>query len=305
MKSYVCSLYACSLAALAALTLLPGRPAGAQILTHRYSFLNGDATDSVGGANGTVVGNVTFQTDPDNPGANGNAMFGGGSSGSSPSYISLPASTVSSLQNATLEMFTTGFDASTQPNFEALFDVSNGFPNTSNYVVLAANRGGTQLGTGSRTGGGPETVVAGPDPLPDGVHVVDLVYSGFTGIGSIGIETLYLDGSQVAQGQTMFSFADVAAGPGGIATVGIGGGSPFSDPTFQGSLNEVRLFGGALTQDDITADVNTGPGDIGFTPTPVPEASTTVCFGVLLALGGLMAAVQLMAAVHRRAFHKC
>jgi hypothetical protein len=283
----------CFLVPLVALALLLTPPALAQSLTHRYSFINGDATDSVDGMNGTVLGNVTFQTDPDNPGANGNAVFGGGNSSSNPGYISLPTSTVSSLQNATLEMFTTGFDASIQPNFEALFAVSSAFPDTSNYTVLAANRDGTQLGTGSRTGGGPETVVAGADPLPDGVHVVDLVYSGFSGIGSTGLETLYLDGFQVAQGQTVFSFADVAAGPGGIATVGIGGGSPFGDPTFQGSLNEVRLFNGALTQDEITADVNTGPGDLGFTPVPipasVPEASTIISFGLLLALGGLFA----------------
>lgn len=285
--------YTSSLAAIAALALLTILPSGAQTLTHRYSFINGDAADSVGGADGAVVGNVTFQTDLNDPTANGNAVFGGGASSNNPSYISLPISTVSSLQNATLEIFTTGFDASTQPSFEALFDVSSAFPDTTNYIVLAANRNGAGLGTGSRTNGGPETVVTGPDPLPDGVHVMDLVYSGFTGIGSTGIETLYLDGSPVAQGQTVFSFADVAAGPGGIATVGIGGGSPFNDPTFNGSLNEVRFFSGALTLDQITADVNTGPNDLGFTPTPaaVPEAATTLSLGLLLALGGLFAAL--------------
>ena len=282
--------YISSVAAMTALALLPMLPSDAQTLTHRYSFINGDATDSVGGADGVVVGNVTFQTDPNNPGANGNAVFGGGTSSSAPSYISLPISTVNSLQNATLELFTTGFDASTQPSFEALFDVSSAFPDTTNYAVLAANRNGGGLGTGSRTSGGPETVVTAPDPLPDGVHVVDLVYSGFTGVGSTGLETLYLDGSQVAQGATVFSFADVASGIGGIAMVGVGGGSPFNDPTFVGSLNEVRLFSDALTLDQITADVNTGPGDLGFTPIPpaVPEAATNISLGLLLTLGAIV-----------------
>ena len=251
--------------ALGALSALPGR---AQSLIHRYSF-NGNANDSVGSANGVAVGSVSFATAP---GVNGSALFTGGTTASNPGYVSLPTSAVSGLQNATVEIFTTNFNMpkdQTGPGgpFQALFAAASAAPSTANYVVLCANRAGSGLGTGAGANGTSQ-VVAGHDPLPVSVanHVIDLVYSGFTGIGSVGTETVYVDGVQVAQGPTVFSFADVAAGSSGIGTVGIGGGSPFNDPTFSGSMNEVRIFSDALTPTQVAAEVVAGPSVLAVLP---------------------------------------
>ena len=265
-------------AAVAALAALPALPAGAQALVHRYSF-NGNANDSVGTANGATVGSVLFATAP---GVNGNAVFAGGTTGSSPGYVSLPASAVSGLQNATVEIFTTNFampkDQAGQPGgfFQALFSAASAAPSTANYVVLCANRSGSGLGTGAGANAASQVVV-GHDPLPVSIanHVIDLVYSGFAGVGTTGLETIYVDGVQTAQAPTVFSFADVAAGTGGIAIVGIGGGSPFNDPTFNGSMSEVRIFSDALTPAQVLADVAAGPGGLGFTPI-LPGTSLTV-----------------------------
>lgn len=245
-------------------------PSSAQALIHRYSF-NGNAKDSVGTADGTVVGSVTLATAP---GVNGAAIFPGGTSSTSPSYIQLPTSSVSALQNATVEVFTTNFavpkDVQGQPGgkFQALFAAGTSYGNLTNYAILCPNRDGAGIGIGTRANNAAETVVTSHDPLPAmyGNHVVDLVFSGFSTVGSTGVETIYLDGVQVAQGATVNSFARVAAGTGGITTVGIGGGSPFNDPTFIGAMCEVRIFDGSLTASQIAANVNAGPAVLGYTP---------------------------------------
>ena len=271
-----------TLAGVAALTALSIAPGTAQTLVHRYSF-NGNANDSVGSANGTVVGNVAFQTDPTG-GANGEADFSGGTSQTNPGYIRLPTSSVSGLQNATIEIFTTNFD-STHGAFQALFAIASPLNNLTNYTLLAANRVGTGIGTGARNNNGTEDVIAAPDPLPDGYenHIIDLVYSGYSGIGTVGTESLYFDGTLAAQGKTKFSFADVAAGSGGIATVGIGGGSPFNDPTFAGGMNEFRIYNGALTADQINMNINAGPGVVAVNVapgTPAPSSAFVFAFGL-------------------------
>ncbi|MDQ2800000.1 MAG: hypothetical protein M3Y13_10185, partial [Armatimonadota bacterium] len=261
-----------SLAALAALGALSASAADAQALVHRYSF-NGNANDSVGGANGTVVGNVSL---PTSTGVNGSAIFAGDHSGTNPGFIRLPASAVSTLQNATIEIFTTNFNMPrNEASFQALFAAATDYGNQTNYLVLSPNRGGAGIGVGARTSNGPETVVTSHDPLPPNVlnHVVDLVFSGFTGVGSTGTETIYLDGQQVAQGPTVFSFAEVAAAPGGLTTVGIGGGSPWNDPTFSGSMSEVRVFLGGLSAAQVIADVDAGPDHVGFATTPILQMS--------------------------------
>jgi hypothetical protein len=277
-------------AALGALAALPASAQNPQLI-HRYSF-NGNANDSVGGANGTVVNNVTFTT---STGTNGVATFGGGNSNASPSYISLPTSTVTSLQNGTLEDFVTSFAPNAHPaggNYEALFDESIAWSTTEtqqNYLVLCANRGTSAnnnggLGTGSRINGvntdanGTDFQVATGSPLPGAGGLVTLVYSGFTGVGTTGTETIYLNGVQVAQRNTVYSFAYIPTGTGGVGTVGIGGGSPWNDPTFQGSMDEFRIWNGALTASQVMADYLAGPGVVAV---PEPSALAGLALGAL------------------------
>ncbi len=278
-------------ASLALCCVLSALPGTAQTLTHRYSF-KGNANDSVGTANGTVVGGVTFQYDAAGGGANGEADFPGGNSGANPAYISLPTAAVSGLQNATIELYTTYFDSSAGA-FQTLFDASSAYTNGKsqiNYSILAANRAGAGIGAGARINNAAETVVTSLDPLPDGYenHVIDLVYSGFTTLGSAGTATIYFDGAAVAQGQTKFSFAQVAAGSGGIGAVGIGGGSPFNDPTFLGGMNEFRIYNGALTADQINLNLNAGPGVVAVNvlATPAPS-SLFVCVLGLAGMAGI------------------
>lgn len=260
----------------AVLGILTALPAGAQTLTHRYSFAN-DATDSVGGANGTVNNNVTF--------GGGNATFGGGSSNSSPSYISLPTSVVSSLTNCTLEFYTTTFTGTS--NYEALFDESSQFSNTADYTVLCANRASNPgIGTGARINGNNEDHNLSTGTNLVGGQLVTVVYSGFTDATSNGTETIYVNGVQAAQGATPYSFLNVANAANAASlplVVGIGGGSPYPDPTYQGSINEVRIWSGSLTPSQVLADYTAGPNVVA-----APEPSQLAGLGMgILSLSGL------------------
>jgi hypothetical protein len=245
-------------------------PARAQTLIHRYSF-NGDVKDSVGTAKGKLIGTgVTL--DSSTLETNGAAVFSGaGTSGASPSYISLPMTAVDGLQNATVEIFTTDFNppanAGDEPGgqYQTLFALSSKYGTQTdadgNYVLLTPNFGAQGIGLSESTGGAAPATFASHDPLPDWMtnHVIDLVFSGFDGIGSTGYETIYLDGQLIAQGSNAYSFADVAAGTGGVSVCGIGGGSPYDDPNFSGSIDEVRIYDDALTQAQIAANVASGP----------------------------------------------
>ena len=272
--------------ALAACILAPCR---AQTLIHRYSF-NGNANDSVGAANGTVVGGVTLVT---GWGVNGAAIFAGNTSSSGPGYIRLPVNAVSGLQNVTIEIFTANFSTprdvfgQSGGKYQALFAVATPYGNLANYSILSSNRDGAGIGLGTRSSNAPENVIVSPDPLPIsyGNHVVHLVFSGFNGVGSAGIAAIYLDGTKVAQGATVYSFAKVAAGTGGISVAGIGGGSPFNDPTFRGSMSEVRIYSGALSATQIAANVAAGPGALGFTP-PFTFAEATRAVQIAGGTGG-------------------
>ncbi len=243
--------------------------------------MNGNANDSVGGANGVVVGKVTFTTAP---GVNGAANFPGGNSGgtpSPPSFIRLPSATVRNLQDATVEIFVKSFSggvtsvAGSNGYYQALFAVSSPYTDgatQSNYAILTANRDpanliGAGIGIAGRTSSGPETTIASGFALPKTGGMVTLVFQGFKKVGEIGTETIYLNGDLVAKGGTFFSYKDVAevngvSGTVVFDTVGIGGGSPYNDPCFNGSITEVRLWSGALSASQVAADYKAGPGTV-------------------------------------------
>src|SRR5262245_9865999 len=72
-------------------------PTASASLTHRYSFTT-DVTDSVGGANGTIVNNVTI--------SGGAASFPGTSpSGPGADYIALPPGLISNYTTVSFEFW--------------------------------------------------------------------------------------------------------------------------------------------------------------------------------------------------------
>lgn len=79
--------------------------ASAQTLQHRYSFAT-DASDSIGAANGTLVGNASITN-------NSLKLPGGGTSANPQGYVSLPSGIVSSDTSITVECWMTDTAGST------------------------------------------------------------------------------------------------------------------------------------------------------------------------------------------------
>ena len=148
------------------------------------------------------------------------------------------------------------------------------------YIIMAANGGsGRGLRVASAlTGYSTEDSVNRHSDIPTGLHEEVVTFSRFSGAGSTGTMSLYLDGVLIGSTATKVSPDSLGATP----KDGIGGGSPFSaDPTFNGSVSQFAVFSGARSATDLLADFKNG----GVSAPAVPEASTTASLGLLLALG--------------------
>jgi hypothetical protein len=251
---------------------LASRPASAQTLVHDYSF-NGNANDSVGSANGTLVGTPTFTT------TNGDTSINLGTG----NYVSLPNNINLGLTNATVEAFITGYSpngGSFQPIVE--FDNAPSGNNASSYFLLDAGRqdtAGNPISLDLTTGGNAsaQTLTGNHATDPAGLHQEVATFSGFTTPGSTGTITLYYDGSQIGQKTATDTFDSLGAT--GFDSIG-GANVNFPSTFFTGSLTDVRIYNGALSGSQVAASFLAGPNS-----SPVPEASTTISFGLLLALG--------------------
>lgn len=74
--------------------------------------------------------------------------------------------------------------------------MTNAFPNTANYSVLTGNcSGGQGIDAGARINGNNEDQNVVTNSNLVGGQLVTVVYSGFTGVGSTGAETIYINGS--------------------------------------------------------------------------------------------------------------
>ena len=251
---------------------LASRPATAQTLVHRYSF-NGNATDSVGSANGTLVGSPTFTT------ASGDTSINLGTG----NYVSLPNNINLGLTNATVEAFVTGYNpngGSFQPIVQ--FDNAPSGNNASSYFLLDAGRqdtAGNPISLDLTTGGNgaAQTLTGSRGTDPTGLHQEVATFSGFTTPGSVGNITLYYDGLQIGQKTATDTFDSLGAT--GFDSIG-GANVNFPNNFFTGSLTDVRIYNGALSSSQVAASFLAGPNFA-----PVPEASTTVSLGLLLVLG--------------------
>lgn len=214
-------------------------------LIHRYSFTS-DASDSVGGANGTVNSGVTF--------SNGQAFFDGTTNG----FIQLPPDLLTNLNSVTFEVWETDSANST---WARLFNFGNG---TRYWMAMIPHDGVSGAFDGAfSTNGGPPTVngqAAIMPLLPTGSpeHVV------FTVDGSSTTARIFQKGVQKGV-NTNFTLtpAGVYAAAGSTPDALVGTGPPaFGDPTFTGSVDELRIYDAALSPLQIAVDTASGPNNI-------------------------------------------
>ena len=211
--------------------------AGAATLLHRYSF-SGDATDSVGGADGALLTNGTIS---------GDTLTTTGTAGTT-SGVSLPTTAIAGITtDFSIEQYATW--AGGTLNFSTLFAFST---NNTTYLLASPRRGGTgnlagvaynPVGgtTGAFTG---ETVLTAPTLTAGALTQFVTTYESATNTIS-----LYINGALASTATTSGAFDLSAVGSG---FRGINGNNQF-DASMNGSTDDFRIYSGALTAEQVVA----------------------------------------------------
>ena len=227
---------------------------GPQALLHRYSFAS-DASDSVGGANGTIVPpssagtNVTI--------SNGLILPGGGGGGYS-GYVSLPAGILTNTTSLTVECWLTQNVANT---WATPWDFANN--SSQNFGLIPYPGNNNHNMEVAFTPHGNEVDLQSSILFPNGSEqYVTLTYNNFTLVGD-----LYTNGVLVAT----TSFPDTSYAPGGMGgglNINALGNDIFNDTQFQGTIYEFRIWNGAVSPAYVAASAVAGSGVVITNETP-------------------------------------
>ena len=237
----------------------------AQTLQHRYSFTS-DASDSVGGANGTLIGNANI--------ANGALNLpGGGDSDGPQGYVSLPDGIVSNDTSITVECWLTDNGGLTWAEGWCFGDSAAGPgapPNNGTaYISLIPHSGEDDFRAAFNLTGGDEVDVidsAGALPLNTEEYAV-VTYDAASATAR-----LYLNGAQVGVAAISTNLAPSAYGD--TFNNWIGRDEFGGDPMFAGSIDEMRIWNAAVSPAYIALSALAGPNVVVTNPTPVSVSIT-------------------------------
>src|ERR1017187_8492113 len=216
-------------------------------LTHRYPF-SVDASDSVGGANGQLVGGAAVS---------GGAVVLDGASG----YVNLPNNIVTGYTAVTIEAWVTDTGSG---NWARIFDFGNSsggedFPLGSGtsgiqYMFLTPRSGSGTLFVNYNTPSASQSAEWPGTALPTGTrqHVV------WASDGASQMAWIYVNGVLVASNTSMTL---TPAALDNTANDWIGG-SQWNDPLFKGSISDFRIYNGALSRLQVAVDLAAGPGQL-------------------------------------------
>ncbi len=249
----------------------------AQILQHRYSF-TADASDSVGGANGTLIGNV-FITNKTL------SLPGGGTSVNPQGYVSLPNGIVSNNTSITVECWLTDNGGLTWAEAWCFGDSAAGPGNPPNngtsYISLIPHSGANNFrGAFNLTPGNLEIdAIDTAGSLPKNVEV----YTVLTYDAASTTARLYLNGVQVAVASVPTNRAP--ANYGSTFNNWIGRDEFSGDPMFTGSIDELRIWDSAVSPLFIAVSTAAGPDVIVNNLTP---AAINISVGATNMTAGLV-----------------
>ena len=254
-------------------------PAGAA-MTHRYSFNDGTANDSIGGLNGTLVngpavtgGQLVFSP----------AVNNGGTGPASGQYVNLPGNPVKT-RSLTVEVWAAPRVAVSWQRFLDLGSGANGVnAGTNTGFGLFCPYGATTstgavngpIGQITLSGNANNYVVSGTAAAPAVNVEHQFVY---TLSPDTGVEQVFVDGTAVATAGATLD-ASVAV----FSTFYIGRSNFTADPYLTGTVDDFRTYDAALTPAQVSASYAAGP-NAGL---PVPEPASAA--GVVAAGAGLLA----------------
>jgi hypothetical protein len=251
------------------------------VLKYRFSFNEAagstTVTDSVSHIEGEVLGGAVLSGDGriDLDGADG--------------YVNLPNGIISKMTNATFELWTTWSSANGQRFWERIFDFGNStqgedLSGTGQTYAFLTPRGGASRLRFAMTIGTGERLTEGNAIMTQDVqqHIV-LVYNSSAQQASI-----YVNGKKVGSGSANVPLSRLTDINNWI------GRSQYNDPYYTGSINEFRIYEGALTAEEVAFSGALGPDVVGgnagtLQSIEVRAASTN------LVLGGLPEGVTVFA----------
>jgi len=234
----------------------------AQTLQHRYSFTS-DVSDSIGGANGTLLGNAQI--------SNGALdLPGGGNSDNPQGYVTLPNGIASSDTSITVDCWLTDNAGGVWAEAWCFGDSGAGPgqpPNVgTSYISLIPHSGGDDLRAAFNNSVS-EIDVIGPGETPLPLNVEE--YVSVTYDAASATARLYLNGVQVATASVP---ADHAPSTYGDTFNDWFGRDEFgADPMFAGTIDELRIWNAAVSPLYIAVSAAAGPNVLvtNLTPTSI------------------------------------
>jgi hypothetical protein len=284
--------------------------AASAALVNRYSF-DGNANDSVGGKNGTVIGNaVTFSggqvvIDNSDPGAAGSNDFNNGAvNATKGGYVDFPNFLISQAAAAgqhgavSVEFWVT---MTSNRDWAALFSAgissaavdgnsaggNEHFPYVQ--VVPRAGADGNDFRVITNGVAGPEGVVddAAADATDLAVGVKEHIIAVFDQSGGLpGTVTAYRNGVQYGTTAAMANNLDLAATATvfpitGLADINVWlGRSQWPDSILNASVDEMRVYSHALSPAEAAADFALGPNVV-----PEPASVALAALGLAAVAG--------------------
>ncbi len=250
----------------ATLTVLPVLPV---VLGHRYSFTT-DASDSIGGANGTLVNNATI--------TNGVVKLPGQltSGNTACSYVALPNGIVSNYNSITVETWLTDAAGSTWAEAWCFGDSSAGAGNPPSsgtyYFGLIPHSGPGDMRVAFNNNQSEIDVIDPSTPLP----LNQEEYVAVTYDAPSATARLYLNGVQVGI-NTSVTADHAPANLGDTFNDWLGRDQFGGDPTFQGSIDELRIWSGAVSPLYLAVSTVAGPNVVvtNLIPTTVSVSVNT------------------------------
>ncbi len=228
-------------------------------MTHRYSFNDGTANDSVGSANGTLVGNAAV--------ASGQLVLPN-VTGAAPAtdYLQLPPGIVTNDAAVTVEAWATIYP--NQYTWANLFDFGNqdgnGYSEYDIHVCVHSSDDATIAG------------ISDSDNANEDYQYIDLgTGSSLDGRTNICLTTVFNPPAGYiaifTNGVLAGGISNVTIQMSGVQDVrNIIGADNWPDPGLQGMINEFRIYNFALSASQIRSDFQLGPN------LPLPIAAVTV-----------------------------